>query len=141
VQRRARSRRISRIDGHDDAARIANESPYGLSGTVFSADREWVAAVAARRRVGTVNVNRGVWYCADARFGGYRQSGIKRAEDRRSPQQVMARCTKGVGGKKVSWKRRTMPDLPAGASEGRGHAARASAVLLISFDDTRSSHR
>ncbi len=29
-------------------------------------------------RVGTVNVNGGVWYCADAPFGGYKQSGIGR---------------------------------------------------------------
>ncbi|PQM49270.1 Putative aldehyde dehydrogenase [Mycobacterium talmoniae] len=33
------------------------------------------AAVAARLRVGTVNVNGGVWYSADAPFGGYKQSG------------------------------------------------------------------
>ena len=32
-------------------------------------------AVAARLRVGTVNVNGGVWYSADAPFGGYKQSG------------------------------------------------------------------
>lgn len=62
-------------DGDDDAVRIANDSPYGLSGTVFSADPERAAAVAARMRVGTVNVNGGVWYSADAPFGGYKQSG------------------------------------------------------------------
>jgi len=62
-------------DGDDDALRIANDSPYGLSGTVFSADPERAAGVAARLRVGTVNVNGGVWYSADAPFGGYKQSG------------------------------------------------------------------
>jgi aldehyde dehydrogenase (NAD+) len=62
-------------DGDDDAVRIANDSPYGLSGTVFGSDPERVAAVAARLRVGTVNVNGGVWYSADAPFGGYKQSG------------------------------------------------------------------
>ncbi len=65
-------------DGDDDAVRIANDSPYGLSGTVFSGDSERAAAVAARLRVGTVNVNGGVWYAADAPFGGYKQSGIGR---------------------------------------------------------------
>ena len=58
--------------------RIANDSPYGLSGTVFSADDDRAQAVAARMRVGTVNVNGGVWYSADAAFGGYKQSGIGR---------------------------------------------------------------
>lgn len=65
-------------DGDDDAVRIANDSPYGLSGTVFSADPERAAGIAARMRVGTVNVNGGVWYSADMPFGGYKQSGIGR---------------------------------------------------------------
>ncbi|WP_099020669.1 aldehyde dehydrogenase [Mycolicibacterium palauense] len=65
-------------DGDDDAVRIANDSPYGLSGTVFSGDPERAASAAARMRVGTVNVNGGIWYSADAPFGGYKQSGIGR---------------------------------------------------------------
>jgi aldehyde dehydrogenase (NAD+) len=65
-------------DGDDDAVRIANDSPYGLSGTVFGADPARAAGVAARMRVGTVNVNGGVWYSADMPFGGYKQSGIGR---------------------------------------------------------------
>lgn len=65
-------------DGDDDAVRIANDSPYGLSGTVFGADNDRAQAVASRLRVGTVNVNGGIWYSADAPFGGYKQSGIGR---------------------------------------------------------------
>jgi aldehyde dehydrogenase (NAD+) len=65
-------------DGDDDAVRIANDSPYGLSGTVFSPDEQRAAGVAARMRVGTVNINGGVWYSADMPFGGYKQSGIGR---------------------------------------------------------------
>ena len=65
-------------DGDDDAVRIANDSPYGLSGSVFSGDSERAAGVAARLRVGTVNVNGGVWYSADVPFGGYKQSGVGR---------------------------------------------------------------
>ncbi|GAC1395352.1 MAG: aldehyde dehydrogenase [Mycobacterium sp.] len=65
-------------DGDDDAVRIANDSPYGLSGTVFSSDEDRAHEVAARMRVGTVNVNGGVWYSADMPFGGYKQSGIGR---------------------------------------------------------------
>jgi aldehyde dehydrogenase (NAD+) len=65
-------------DGDDDAVRIGNDSPFGLSGTVFSGDDDRAAAVAARLRVGTVNVNGGVWYSADMPFGGYKQSGIGR---------------------------------------------------------------
>ena len=62
-------------DGDDDAVRVANDSPYGLSGTVFGSDANRAAGVASRIRAGTINVNGGVWYSADAPFGGYKQSG------------------------------------------------------------------
>ena len=65
-------------DGDDDAVRIANDSPYGLSGAVHSADPERARRVAARIRAGTVAVNGGVWFAADAPFGGYKQSGMGR---------------------------------------------------------------
>ncbi|ANW62779.1 aldehyde dehydrogenase [Mycobacterium sp. djl-10] len=65
-------------DGDDDAVRIANDSPYGLSGTVYSGSDDRAQAVARRLRTGTVNVNGGVWYSADAPFGGYKQSGVGR---------------------------------------------------------------
>ncbi|XRQ03837.1 aldehyde dehydrogenase [Actinomadura welshii] len=65
-------------DGDDDAVRIANDSPYGLSGAVHGGDVERARAVAARLRTGTVSVNGGVWYGADVPFGGYKQSGIGR---------------------------------------------------------------
>jgi aldehyde dehydrogenase (NAD+) len=64
-------------DGDADALRIANDSPYGLSATVFGSG-ERAARVAAGLRVGTVNVNGGTWYCADVPFGGYKQSGVGR---------------------------------------------------------------
>jgi aldehyde dehydrogenase (NAD+) len=62
----------------DDAVRIANDSPYGLSGLITSGDLERAQAVAARIRTGTLGLNGGVWYGADAPFGGYKQSGIGR---------------------------------------------------------------
>ena len=65
-------------DGDDDAVRIANNSIYGLSGSVLSADRDRALAVARRIRAGTMSVNGGLWYAPDAPFGGYKQSGIGR---------------------------------------------------------------
>ena len=65
-------------DDTDDAVRIANDSPYGLSGAIFSADEERALAVAARIRTGTLGINGGVWYSADVPFGGFKQSGIGR---------------------------------------------------------------
>ncbi len=65
-------------DGDDDAVRIANDSPYGLSGSVWGTDPERVRRVVEGVRTGTLSVNGGVWYSADAPFGGYKQSGIGR---------------------------------------------------------------
>ncbi|MFC4116645.1 aldehyde dehydrogenase [Nonomuraea zeae] len=65
-------------DGDDDAVRLANDSPYGLSGAVHGGDPERARAVARRLRTGTVSVNGGIWYAADVPFGGYKQSGVGR---------------------------------------------------------------
>lgn len=65
-------------DGDDDAVRIANDSPYGLSGAVHSADSERAWAVARKVRTGTMSINGGVWYAGDMPFGGYKASGIGR---------------------------------------------------------------
>jgi aldehyde dehydrogenase (NAD+) len=66
------------FDDDDDAVRIANDSMYGLSGMITSGDVERAKAVARRIRTGTLGINGGLWYGADAPFGGYRQSGIGR---------------------------------------------------------------
>jgi acyl-CoA reductase-like NAD-dependent aldehyde dehydrogenase len=64
-------------DGDDDAARIANNSIYGLSGAVYGSD-DRALAVARRIRSGTIGVNGGAWFGPDVPFGGYKQSGIGR---------------------------------------------------------------
>ncbi|WP_405163800.1 aldehyde dehydrogenase [Nocardia sp. NBC_01499] len=65
-------------DGDDDAIRLANDSPYGLSGSVWGTDPERIRHVTDGVRTGTLSVNGGIWYSADAPFGGYKQSGIGR---------------------------------------------------------------
>ena len=64
-------------DDVDDAVRIANDSDYGLAGTVWTADVEAGLDVARRVRTGTYGVNT---YTMDfaAPFGGYKASGIGR---------------------------------------------------------------
>jgi aldehyde dehydrogenase (NAD+) len=62
----------------DDAVRIANDSPLGLAGAVMSASTERGLRVARRIRTGSIGVNGGMFYGADAPFGGYKQSGIGR---------------------------------------------------------------
>ena len=64
-------------DDIDDAVRIANDSEFGLSGAVFTADAEKGREIAARMRTGQVFVN-SVGVCLQGPFGGYKQSGIGR---------------------------------------------------------------
>jgi aldehyde dehydrogenase (NAD+) len=64
-------------DDEDDAVRIANDTPYGLAGGVWSADDERAMRVARRMRTGQVDVNGGSFNIA-APFGGYKQSGYGR---------------------------------------------------------------
>ena len=65
---------IMPYEDEEDAVRIANDSEYGLSGGVWSADEERAKKVAARIRTGQVEINGGTWNPM-APFGGYKQSG------------------------------------------------------------------
>lgn len=66
------------FDDDDDAVRIANDSPYGLAGAVMSRSTERGMAIAHRIRTGSFGVNGGMFYGADAPFGGYKNSGVGR---------------------------------------------------------------
>jgi acyl-CoA reductase-like NAD-dependent aldehyde dehydrogenase len=61
----------------DDAVNIANDSQYGLSSQVYSADLPAAVAVGRRIRAGAVNINTG-GFSAYAPSGGYKQSGLGR---------------------------------------------------------------
>ncbi|BBY66759.1 aldehyde dehydrogenase family protein [Mycolicibacterium helvum] len=61
----------------DDALRIANGTPYGLSGAVWAADDETGIAFARQVQTGQLDINGGPYNPA-APFGGYKKSGIGR---------------------------------------------------------------
>ena len=65
-------------DDEADAVRIANESEYGLSGSVWTADRERGINVAKGVRTGTYGVNTGVVIDLHSPFGGFKASGVGR---------------------------------------------------------------
>jgi aldehyde dehydrogenase (NAD+) len=64
-------------DTEEEAIAIANDSVYGLSGGVWSADKAHAERVARRIRTGQVDINGGAFNPV-APFGGYKQSGIGR---------------------------------------------------------------
>ncbi|MBV9312427.1 MAG: aldehyde dehydrogenase [Pseudonocardia sp.] len=81
-------------DDDDDAVRIANDSDYGLGGTVWTADSDRGLGVARRVQTGTIGVNT---YLLDptSPFGGVKASGIGRElgpEALGSYQQIKSIC-------------------------------------------------
>ena len=68
---------VLRYRDEEDAIRIANESDYGLAGSVWTADIAYGLEIAASVRTGTYGIN---MYTLDigAPFGGFKQSGIGR---------------------------------------------------------------
>ncbi|WP_336788888.1 aldehyde dehydrogenase [Gordonia malaquae] len=64
-------------DDVDEAIKIANDSDYGLAGSVWTSDVAKGVEVAKQVRTGTMGIN---WYAIDpsSPFGGYKKSGIGR---------------------------------------------------------------
>jgi geranial dehydrogenase len=64
-------------DDDADAVRLANDSAYGLGGTVFSADTERAKAIARQVQTGTIGIN-GYPVAFGSPFGGVKDSGLGR---------------------------------------------------------------
>ena len=79
---------IIRCADEDDAVRIANATPYGLAGAVWSADPDHAIAVARRLRTGQVDINGGR-FNPSAPFGGYKQSGNGRELGRHGLEEFL----------------------------------------------------
>jgi acyl-CoA reductase-like NAD-dependent aldehyde dehydrogenase len=62
----------------DDAVAIANDSDYGLAGSVWTADTDRALAIAGRIRTGTLGINQGYTMDPFAPFGGVKASGYGR---------------------------------------------------------------
>jgi len=69
---------LFRAKDEEDAIRIANDSPFGLGGSVFTSNVQRGAEVAAKISTGMVFVNHPTMVKADLPFGGIRHSGYGR---------------------------------------------------------------
>jgi len=66
---------IQRVDGDDEAVRLANDTPFGLGAVVFGGDLDRAARVGRRLRAGMIGVNRAVGGAEGAPWVGAGQSG------------------------------------------------------------------
>jgi acyl-CoA reductase-like NAD-dependent aldehyde dehydrogenase len=69
---------ILKFTDEEDALRRANDTRYGLSGSVWSSDPQRATALAARLEVGTAWVNQHRATSATVPFGGAKESGLGR---------------------------------------------------------------
>lgn len=67
-----------RVKDDEAAIKLANDSDYGLGGSVFTQDIERGKRVASRIETGMVFVNHPTWTAADLPFGGIKNSGYGR---------------------------------------------------------------
>jgi len=69
---------VMRVAGVEEAIRLANDSPYGLSATVWTADRRRGEQVARRLEVGAVNIDDAFinLFCQPLPQGGWKSSGL-----------------------------------------------------------------
>jgi len=75
------------FDGDAEAVRMADDSPYGLHGSVFTQDDERALAVARAVRTGTFSIN-GFVLNSERPFGGVKASGVGRKYGGRVSQLI-----------------------------------------------------
>ncbi len=66
------------VDSDEEAIELANDTTYGLGGSVFSADEARARSLAERLEVGMANVNSTAGEGAEIPFGGVKRSGFGR---------------------------------------------------------------
>lgn len=69
---------IFRVKGEAEAVKLANDSPFGLGGSVITADIERGKRVARQIETGMVFINQATWTAPDLPFGGVKNSGYGR---------------------------------------------------------------
>ncbi|MDZ7882646.1 MAG: aldehyde dehydrogenase family protein [Mycobacterium sp.] len=89
---------VTPYDTDDEAIAIANNTIYGLSGEVSSADVDRALSIAARMRTGNVTINGKSHFGITSPFGGIKQSGLGYRNGEYGFQEYLAIKTIGLPG-------------------------------------------
>jgi acyl-CoA reductase-like NAD-dependent aldehyde dehydrogenase len=94
---------VMRVDGDDEAVRLANDTPFGLGAVVFGGDEDRAAAVARRLNAGMIGVNRscggaGGTPWVGAGQSGYNYHGGPGGHRQFTQTRVLSRPRRGGGG-------------------------------------------
>jgi len=93
----------------EEAIELANNTRYGLAGSVWSENINLALEAAHRIKAGSLWVNGTNFFDAASGFGGYRESGYGREGGREGLFEYL----------RPKWKDRPQPDLPDAESNGR----------------------
>ncbi|TMS34294.1 hypothetical protein L596_001920 [Steinernema carpocapsae] len=69
---------VQNFETEEEVLKIANSSRSGLAGYIFTSDAGQIYRVSRRLQVGMLGVNEGLMSCAEAAFGGVKESGLGR---------------------------------------------------------------
>lgn len=78
-----------RVKDEDEAVALANDSDYGLGGSIFTRDVERGERLASRIETGMVFINHPTWTASDLPFGGIKNSGHGRELSRQGIQEFV----------------------------------------------------
>ena len=80
---------VFRVESEDEAVALANDSDYGLGGSIFTRDVAHGQRLASRIETGMVFINHPTWTASDLPFGGIKNSGYGRELSRLGIQEFV----------------------------------------------------
>ena len=82
---------VTPFDDEDHAVELANDTPYGLSGSVWTRDGARALRMARAVHAGVLSVNSNTSVRVNTPFGGMKQSGLRTRAGTRSARRLLGR--------------------------------------------------